>query len=273
MSCEACRIAKVRCNSTRPTCGRCADKPLVCIYSISSNRRTTQNGVGNLLSGAQTPVHLSNAETAQLIGLRPTIDDFGIDDNIEMPTRYTSITTLERALERQQQADCAVESDGVFYPPTDTVTFRALQHLPIRNPATQHSATLALNTIKSFPEMMLRRQTFPPFVHPLWHLNTLPPVLENCTSIAQLFVARTSTNRDFVWKCIENEERTIRKELVTSSKYDMLYATQAIQMYLIMAVIDQDDKTAIRGGHLLKTLTVCFQSWDPAVLTVSRVCR
>ncbi|KAJ9156128.1 hypothetical protein NKR23_g1121 [Pleurostoma richardsiae] len=103
---------------------------------------------------------------------------------------------------------------------------------------------------------MQRRQTFPPFIHQHWHTATLPEQLATCMSISQLFVARTTETRPFLWRSIYGEAQRFRDELDTYSKYDIMVALQALVIYTIMAVVDQDIETLDRYARLTGTFRV-----------------
>jgi hypothetical protein len=49
-----------------------------------------------------------------------------------------------------------------------------LGRLRITDPVSQHSASLVVQTLRAFLQMMLRRQTFPPFIH----TSTLAPSID-----------------------------------------------------------------------------------------------
>lgn len=102
--------------------------------------------------------------------------------------------------------------------PTDDVVSRSiatttLTHLRHGNPASKHAANLITHIIFAFPQMMLRRQTFPPFINAHWHLPSLPEGLAGCMSVAQLFATRTPETRPFLWRMIDAEERHFREEV------------------------------------------------------------
>lgn len=90
-----------------------------------------------------------------------------------------------------------------------------LTRLPYQREASHHAAKLVLQTLYAFPQMMLRRKTFPPFIHPHWHESCLPEILANCMSIAQLFAARTPETRSFLWRTINAEEQRFRENVRT----------------------------------------------------------
>lgn len=90
---------------------------------------------------------------------------------------------------------------------------RALTPLSQENLASRHAANLISRIVSAFPQMMLRRHTFPPFIHPYWHKASVPENLANCMSIAQLFVSRTTDTRPFLWKTIEAEQKRCLDEV------------------------------------------------------------
>ena len=80
-------------------------------------------------------------------------------------------------------------------------------------PHAQHNADLIIQSLRSFPTMMLRRETFPWFIHPHSQLLSkptvaaLPEALSNCMSIAQMFASRTSETKHFLRQTIGAEYR------------------------------------------------------------------
>lgn len=80
-------------------------------------------------------------------------------------------------------------------------------------PHAQHNADLIIQSLRSFPTMMLRRETFPWFIHPHSQLLSkstdaaLPEALSNCMSIAQMFVSRTPETKHFLRQTIGAESR------------------------------------------------------------------
>jgi hypothetical protein len=98
-----------------------------------------------------------------------------------------------------------------------SITLRRLS-----TPAAEQGARLVLHIIRAFPEMMLRRPTFPPFIHQYWHTPTLPEKLATCMSISQLFVSRTLENRPFIWRSIDGEEQRFRNEVSIRLFYELV---------------------------------------------------
>jgi hypothetical protein len=81
----------------------------------------------------------------------------------------------------------------------------------------QHASRVIMQMLYAYPQMMLRRQNFPPFVNPHWHEKRLPDTLATCMSIAQLFAARTPETESFLWRTISAEEERFRDQVSRQS--------------------------------------------------------
>lgn len=103
------------------------------------------------------------------------------------------------------------EDDGI-----QSGTSTELMHTYQVFTTSKFAAGLLSQAISAFPQMMLRRQTFPPFIHAHWHLPSLPETLANCMSIAQLFATRTTETRPFLWRTIGIEVKRLQDEVYSS---------------------------------------------------------
>jgi hypothetical protein len=82
----------------------------------------------------------------------------------------------------------------------------------------QGGEVLLMQILKSFPKMMLRRETFPPFIHAhctsadlVSNSSELIEPLANCMTVAQLFYSATGSSRKLVWRMIRMEiERVVQ---------------------------------------------------------------
>lgn len=88
----------------------------------------------------------------------------------------------------------------------------SLAVLHAERPHAQHNADIVIKSLRSFPTMMLRRETFPWFIHPHSHLPSrtraaLPEPLSACMSIAQMFASRTSETKHLLYRAIRAEYR------------------------------------------------------------------
>ncbi|QKX57612.1 uncharacterized protein TRUGW13939_04730 [Talaromyces rugulosus] len=120
--------------------------------------------------------------------------------------------------------------------------------------ASKAYATMIIDMIRPYPQMMMRRETFPPFIHP--HLTAdgedeLPFPLKNCMSIAQMFFARNADTRSFVWSTIRSEMDNLVINLQTFSKHEALAALSASLMYLIMRATDSDPQDSVNDVEMV----------------------
>lgn len=82
----------------------------------------------------------------------------------------------------------------------------------LQGPVAQYNAKHIVQTLRAYPRMMLRKSTFPPFIHPHWY-GHLPAPLANCMGIAQMFSARTADTSPFVWRTIMMEQQRLADEV------------------------------------------------------------
>ena len=103
--------------------------------------------------------------------------------------------------------------------PTVKPNSNLLAILQMERPHAQHNADIVIQSLRSFPTMMLRRETFPWFIHPLSQLLSkptraaLPEALSTCMSIAQMFASRTSETRHLLCRAIRGEYRRFMDEV------------------------------------------------------------
>lgn len=101
----------------------------------------------------------------------------------------------------------------ISMPPKSLSAKGDLTRVSNRLSSLQHASRIVMQMLYSYPRMMLRRQTFPPFIHPHWHQEHLPEALGNCMSIARLFESRTPETVSFLWKTIIAEQTRFREKV------------------------------------------------------------
>ncbi|KAH8895527.1 hypothetical protein GQ53DRAFT_744117 [Thozetella sp. PMI_491] len=132
----------------------------------------------------------------------------------------------------------------------------SLRPLPISSRSSRGNARLVLQKLRAYPIMMLRRETFPPFIHPHWHnwaMSGLPGPLSSCMGIAQLFASRTAETTPFLWHTIRNETRRLYKQMNSLSGDELLAGIQAQAIYLIMRVVDEATEPSGLNFEMLRT--------------------
>ena len=97
------------------------------------------------------------------------------------------------------QVQKAIFPPDISIPPMPTYTLRSFDQRPRLKTGAQRIANLILHTLKSYPLMMLRDNTLPPFIHT--HLvssdvenNDMEP-LNNCISLVHMLKSRIHGSR------------------------------------------------------------------------------
>jgi hypothetical protein len=109
-------------------------------------------------------------------------------------------------------------------PPPPSLVLHSSRALAVRQgikPNYQTNAMLLFRIIGSFPEMMLRNETLPPFIHPTFLLSnrndssytTSSDPLVACRCLAQLFSSRTKETSGFLWSMIKAESERLSFEV------------------------------------------------------------
>jgi hypothetical protein len=101
-------------------------------------------------------------------------------------------------------------------------TSRSLAPRAMAKTGAEMSALFMKRILGSYPTMMLRKETFPPFVHPLSGPEDggiLPEALVNCMSIAQMFVTRTKETTKLVWRTVRMEQERLWLEVRHRSSF------------------------------------------------------
>ncbi|KAF3808824.1 hypothetical protein GCG54_00011015 [Colletotrichum gloeosporioides] len=126
----------------------------------------------------------------------------------------------------------------------------------IRKPAsTAFTAKVLLGQLLSYPAMMAKGGRLPPFIFPQCAIDgvvspaecsaqgyhqCLPEALAICCSLVQAYEARTPGSTAFVWKSIYKEVGRIRDEYDSFSRKELVSAGQAMTIYVLLQVRDQD---------------------------------
>ena len=103
----------------------------------------------------------------------------------------------------------------------------------------QHSADLIVEALYAIPDQMLRRETFPPFIHPHWSHSALPESLAVCMHLASIYSSRAPDLRAFLWRTILIEQKRAVERIDTLSNQEILAQVQAGIVYLTMRLVDE----------------------------------
>ncbi|KAJ3564347.1 hypothetical protein NPX13_g7876 [Xylaria arbuscula] len=215
-SCRECHRAKAKC-SFEPQCTRCISKRLVCEYEKNA-----------------TP--LASSQPSKELQDSPTPD----------PAESTSPSDATPS-----DATTSPDSASSYIAPNyDRLT--QIAHLQRRNtpprhvselrtdPKHQANAQFLIETLRSVPYMMSRRETFPCFLYGQWHKPELPVTFTNCMRICELYIARNSNpyGREVFYSAVREEGRRFMQELPTARKEEIATSLAIQIMYLLLGALE-----------------------------------
>ncbi|KAJ2977656.1 hypothetical protein NQ176_g4250 [Zarea fungicola] len=110
-------------------------------------------------------------------------------------------------------------------------------------PKASHKPLVVLLTgiLRSYPYMMLRRNSLPPFVHSFIFSHAENGVgkpqqqaLITCVGLVQLFKNRSDLNKSMVWKLIKLEQDRILANHSEFDRWELLASLQALLIYCLL---------------------------------------
>ncbi|THW92615.1 hypothetical protein D6D15_03002 [Aureobasidium pullulans] len=197
------------------------------------------------------------------LGLGQTIDwddttinlaDF-LDDQTNPAAVHVPGPSVDHSLNIQQE----FPSYNMSIPAVPTIyTLRSLVPRPAREPGQQRIANLVFHTLKSYPLMIMRHNTLPPFIHPcsmLFHDdNNNMETLANCLSLMHMLGSKIHGSRKLFWKNVRWECERMREQHTRMNKWELLAAMQALSVYLLVRL--QEGETEHNNYDSLMLATV-----------------
>lgn len=111
--------------------------------------------------------------------------------------------------EQEARIPQGLSSPNFSIPRAPNSAVRSLVQRPRRQAGAQRISSLILHTLKSYPLMMLRHETLPPFIHPsLVSSDIERPDMEpltNCISLVNMISSRSQGSRKLFWKNVQLE--------------------------------------------------------------------
>lgn len=200
-----------------------ADSPIV------ENRQEASNDGDVILDSALVLSDLELANTGgggeYLDWDDPGIDFAGLlnpqtnDETIQYPSSGASSLTRHSTPSTNPtiQVQQVISSPNVSIPRVPTSAVRSLIQRPKMKTGAQKIAKLMLHTLKSYPRMMLRHNTLPPFIHP--HLissdveNNHKEPVTNCISLVHMISSGVQGSRKLFWKNVRLECERLCEEV------------------------------------------------------------
>ncbi|TVY45895.1 hypothetical protein LSUB1_G000492 [Lachnellula subtilissima] len=128
------------------------------------------------------------------------------------------------------------------------------------------SRSYLLCTLRSYPHMIISRQSLPPFIHPYYgygvstsgneidtHQYGLAP-LNNCAAIVKWYSAKNKDNIGFIWGTIRMEQERLLAEYSHYSDQDAVAALQAITVYFLLRISEDNERVTNFDIPLIYTM-------------------
>ncbi|KAL5378089.1 hypothetical protein DPSP01_009373 [Paraphaeosphaeria sporulosa] len=289
-SCIACAKGKARCDNRRPECSRCVAKSIQCDYPPSPRRGTGTKSYSPTVSGDLDGVQMSPEGSDEMdisVDTSPTTtsdihvensnwedSEINFSDFLNSPVLAADmgddLATEDHSLVRHSTPptsttfhipDIAISAALNFsIPPAPTSSTRSLVLKSKARPGSHRVVTLILHTLKSYPQMMLRDGTLPPYIHP--HLvssdfngNDMES-LSNCISLVHMISHKVRGSRKLFWKNVRSECERMSTEPARFSNWELLAAMHALSVYILIRISEGVTDDNNLDQLLLLTMTV-----------------
>ncbi|PVH83207.1 hypothetical protein DL98DRAFT_547575 [Cadophora sp. DSE1049] len=194
---------------------------------------------------------LLNAQTLNELSQDPTL-------NPPSPTRRTP-SPITHLLQTRQ----AIDPFNIPIPASPPTSIRVLTIRPRLKPSTQRIANLLFYNLKSFPLMMSRHGTLPPFIHPRMISSDVGyshfEPLTNCISLVHMISSRIQGSRKLFWKNVRLECERLCAEHRELDSVELLAGMQALSIYILIR-LDEGETDDNNLDSLLVTTVIAISS-------------
>lgn len=151
---------------------------------------------------------------------------------------------------------------------------KAFSPKEIGNVKSRLNRAYVIVSLRSYPDMLLSGETLPPFIHPSCSPSTLhieqpdesdtqpalPGPLAICASVVQMFKTKNKGNASFVWSTVRQAQEKLAREVHSYSDMDTVAAMQAITMYLILRISEDENADYVNFDvQLIQTMVkICL---------------
>ncbi|KAK3196100.1 hypothetical protein K4F52_000968 [Lecanicillium sp. MT-2017a] len=156
-------------------------------------------------------------------------------------------------------SDTAMIPSKLQIPMMPALNQPSIFHRQYTNVASQRVSQLILQTLKSYPLMMLRQKTPPPFIHPHLLIDTTTNDMEawhNCMSLVHMMNGGIHGSRKLFWRNVRMECDRFCEQYLQLNKWELLAAMQALAVYAIVRLEEGDKDHYNVDALLLRAVTV-----------------
>ncbi|CAG9946830.1 unnamed protein product [Clonostachys rosea f. rosea IK726] len=274
VSCAACSSSKIKCSFTKPRCARCESRSIECVYNEAARKiapgRAQQQLTTALPAEEEDPQVVRQSQTSSpdranslvvasgFASESPDITIFDADNGVlDLADVDLELADLQLDLQKPDVGEWFNLAMSHNMSPTvqHALSGPHNQLGPLRYNLHQvcHTVELAFDIMSCFPQMMLRNQTLPPFMHIPSYSAFMPERISTCRGIAQVFETRTNETASFLWRTVDAEVTRIESELSRMDIYSVQHAIQCVLIYSVMLKIDYEPAMVSRGLRLVQT--------------------
>ncbi|KAI0883133.1 uncharacterized protein GGS22DRAFT_167959 [Annulohypoxylon maeteangense] len=174
------------------------------------------------------------------------------------------------------QIQQSLSTPSFTIPRSPIFSVRSLVHRPKMQAGPQRIANLILHTLKSYPLMMLRHDTLPPFIHPSLVSPGVDNVhmepLTNCMCLTHMISSGVQGSRKLFWKNVRMECERFYAEYLSLSKWELLAAMQALSIYILIRLDEGETDHNNVDFILVKAVAVIAQQLTHSDVTCHAQC-
>ncbi|TVY85788.1 hypothetical protein LAWI1_G008431, partial [Lachnellula willkommii] len=182
------------------------------------------------------------------------------DESVPYPSSGSSSLVCHSTPSTDPKEQHAHSAPNVSIPRSPTRMVRSFILRPRLTTGAQSIANLILHTLKSYPLMMLRYNTLPPFIHPRLISSDVEDdhmePLSNCISLVHMISSGVKGSRNLFWKNVKLECEHICQEPVKLGDSGLLAAMQALSIYILIRLHEGETDYNNLDSLLAITVTV-----------------
>ena len=174
-ACNNCSKAKVRCELGRPTCSRCRNRDLQCLYTSD-----------------KSPDRASTSAAPQSV-----YNSVPIIPSKSLPSSSTDALDFDNVL-----LICAVDEHRIRARWLESL-LPSIDQRP--KPFTLATMNFVSRVLQSYPGIFLEDDALPPFIHWSQFTSVVCEPLANCANLARMWKTQTTGSASMVREVIEQE--------------------------------------------------------------------
>ncbi|KAI0393960.1 hypothetical protein F5Y17DRAFT_429881 [Xylariaceae sp. FL0594] len=231
--------------------GEISGEDLIPDFSVSEDNRLGWNEASIGFAGFLSPQNINMTTTSPTFPL--SVLPSHPPQTIDTTTAGYREDEVQPSLQIMNTASSSLTYNSIPRSPSSTV--RSLIRRPQwqQRPQTttqQRIQYLILHTLKSYPLMMRRRDTLPPFIHPSLVDGVMGQIsdgtdktspLTNCMVLVHMLGSDVRGSRRLFWRNVRMECERLLSEEGKLDKWALLTAMQALTIYILVRVDERDD--------------------------------